>query len=347
LRIALTADPDLPVPPLHYGGIERVIDMLVRGLVGRGHEVTLFAHPESQTAGRLVPWPGRDSGSRIDNLHNAATLTRHVLGGGFDVLHSCSRAAYLVPLLPLPIPKLMTYHRHIARRTVRLGHALSRGTLWFSTVSRHLMGHVAQLGTWRLVFDGVPLSTYKFCSNPGPEAPLVFLGRIEEIKGPHRAIEVARRTRLPLIIAGNVPPAHRDFFETEVKPHIDGSQITYVGPVDDKIKNELLGGARALIMPISWEEPSGIVMPEAMACGTPVVGLNRGAVSEYVAHGVTGYVAEDVDGLVEGVRRLDAIDRAACRERVERLFSDTAVVAGYENVYEEMIAAGRDSRRQA
>jgi glycosyltransferase involved in cell wall biosynthesis len=347
LRIALTADPELQVPPVHYGGIERVIDMLARGLVRRGHEVTLFAHPNSQTAGRLVPWPGRDSSSRRDTLRNTATLARNVVAGNFDIIHSCSRAAYLMPVLPLPIPKLMTYHRHIARRTVKLGHALSHGTLWFSTVSHHLIRHVAQFGTWRIVLDGVSLSTYEFCPDPGPDAPLVFLGRIEEIKGPHRAIEVARRTGLPLIIAGNVPPAHRDFFEAEVKPHIDGSQITYVGPVDDKTKNALLGGARALMMPISWEEPSGIVMPEAMACGTPVVGLNRGAVSEYVAHGVTGYVAEDVDGLVEGVRRLDAIDRAACRDRVERLFSDTAVVAAYENVYEEMIAAGRHSRRRA
>jgi glycosyltransferase involved in cell wall biosynthesis len=345
LRIALTADPELPVPPLHYGGIERIVDMLARGLVGRGHEVTVFAHADSQTAGRFIAWPGRDSGSRFDTLRNASALARHVLAGNFDIVHSCSRAAYLTPVLPLPIPKLMTYHRHIARRTVQLGHKLSRGTLWFSAVSRHLIRQVAELATWRIVFDGVPLSSYQFQANPGPDAPLVFLGRIEEIKGPHRAIQVARRSGLRLIIAGNVPAAHRAFFETEVKPHIDGAQISYVGPVDDTAKNALLGGARALLMPISWEEPSGIVMPEAMACGTPVVGLNRGAVPEYVEHGVTGYVADDLDGLVSGVRRLDAISRAACRERVERLFSSAAVVTAYESVYREMIIAGRCARR--
>lgn len=345
MRIALTADPEIPVPPVHYGGIERMIDMLARGLVGGGHEVTLFAHPDSRTAARLMPWPGRDSGSRADTLRNTAALTRHVLGGDFDIVHSCSRAAYLIPVLPLPVPKLMTYHRRISRRTVRLGHALSCGTLWFSAVSRHLFGHVAQFGTWRLVFDGVPLSIYQFRPDPGSDAPLVFLGRIEEIKGPHRAIEVARRTGLPLVIAGNVPAAHRGFFEAEVEPHIDGSQITYVGPVDDRAKNALLGGARALLMPISWEEPSGIVMPEAMACGTPVVGLSRGAVPEYVEDGVTGFVVKDVDGLVEAVRQLGTISRAACRERVERLFSDSAVVAAYESVYREMIAASRGRRR--
>lgn len=345
MRIALTADPELPVPPLHYGGIERIIDMLARGLVGHGHEVTVFAHADSRTAGRFIPWPGCDSGSLFDTVRNAAALAHQVIAGNFDIVHSCSRAAYLAPVLPLPIPKLMTYHRHIARRTVQLGHTLSRGTLWFSAVSRHLIREVAELATWRVVFDGVPLSSYQFSADPGPHAPLVFLGRIEEIKGPHRAIEVARRSGLSLIIAGNVEAAHRSFFEAEVKPHIDGSQIAYAGPIDDKAKNALLGGARALLMPISWEEPSGIVMPEAMACGTPVVGLNRGAVPEYVEHGVTGYVADDVDGLVAGVRRLDAISRAACRERVERLFSSTVVVAAYESVYREMITAGRRARR--
>src|SRR5262249_45376685 len=127
---------------------------------------------------------------------------------------------------------------------------------------------------------------------------------------------------------------------------IDGSQIAYIGPVDDRAKNALLGGARALLMPISWEEPSGIVMPEAMACGTPVVGLNCGAVPEYVEHGVTGFVATDIDGCVEAVRQLGTISRAACRERVERLFSDTAVVASYESVYGEMIAAGCGAQRR-
>ena len=201
------------------------------------------------------------------------------------------------------------------------------------------MRSVADIGTWRLVFNGVPLATYDFQPDPGPDAPLVFLGRVEEIKGPHLAIEVSRRSGLPLVIAGNVPAEHRAFFETKIKPHLDGSQVTYVGPVDDKAKNVLLGRARALLMPILWEEPFGIVMAEAMACGTPVIGLARGAVPEVVEQGVTGYVADDIDGLVAAVGRLDTISRANCRARVERLFSDRAVVDAYQNVYGEMLAA--------
>ena len=341
MRIALTVDPEIPVPPRFYGGIERIVDMLARGLVTRGHEVTLFAHPDSRSPDRLVPWPGGKSRSRYDTVRNALALFKDVGSGAFDILHSMSRVAYMTPLLPLSLPKLMTYHRHISRRSVRLGTSLSRGTLWFSAVSRQMTREVADIGTWRIVLNGVPLAAYEFRPDPGNDAPLVFLGRIEEIKGPHLAIEVARRARLPLVIAGNVAPEHAGFFEERIRPHLDGSGVSYVGPVDDDAKNELLGRARGFLMPILWDEPAGMVMIEAMACGTPVIGFRRGGVPEYVEEGITGYLADDVAGMVDGVRRIDAISRHACRERVERLFSDRAIVDAYERVYFEMIGSAR------
>ena len=339
LRIALTADPELPVPPRLYGGIERVIDLLAKGLVARGHEITLFANPESCSAGRLIPWPGRASGSRLDTFRNAATLSAQVLKGSFDLVHSFSRIAYLAPILPSPIPKLMTYQRRIGARSVRLGHTLSRGTLWFSAISRQMMREVSGIGTWRLVFNGAPVERYTFNENPGADAPLVFLGRIEEIKGPHLAIEIARRTGLRLILAGNIPEDHQSFFDAKVAPYIDGSQVIHIGPVDDAAKNSLLGGARALLMPILWEEPFGIVMAEALACGTPVLGLARGAVPEVVEHGVTGFVGESIDELIAVVPRLAKLKRSDCRARAERLFSETAVVENYLAVYREMLAS--------
>ena len=342
----MTADPELPVPPLLYGGIERIIDMLALGLVARGHDVTLFAHPASTAAGHLVPWPGRSSHSTTDTARNAATLAQAVFGGQFDLVHSFSRLAYLTPILPLPIPKLMTYQREITRRSVRLGLAISRGTLRFTAISRCMMQGIADLGTWHLVFNGVPLTTYRFCAEPGAEAPLVFLGRVERIKGPHLAIEVARRSGLPIVMAGNVPPEHRAFFEAEVAPHVNGESVKYLGPVDDIQKNKLLGQARALLMPVLWEEPFGIVMAEAMACGTPVIGLARGAVPEVVEHGVTGYVANDVEGLVAAVGQIGNISRAACRTRVEQLFSDVAVTDAYLAIYAEMLSA-RKGRKAA
>lgn len=345
MRIALTVDPEVPVPPRFYGGIERIADMLARGLVMRGHEVTLFAHPESRAPGRLVPWPGGNSRSRYDTVRNALALLKEVWGGAFDILHSMSRVAYMTPLLPLGLPKLMTYHRHISRRSVRLGTLLSRGTLWFSAVSGQMTRDVADIGTWRTVHNGVPLATYQFRPDTTGDAPLVFLGRIEEIKGPHLAIEVARRAHLPLVIAGNVATEHGRFFEERIRPHLDDAIISYVGPLDDAAKNELLGRARAFLMPILWEEPAGMVAIEAMACGTPVIGLRRGGLPEYVEHGVTGYLADDVEGMVDGVKRLDTLNRRACRERVELLFSDSAVVEAYERVYREMIAAANGATR--
>lgn len=344
LRIALTADPELPVPPRLYGGIERVVDILARGLIERGHQVTLFAHPDSDSCARLVAWRGASSLSKLDTVKNSVTLLRGVLRGNFDLIHSFSRLAYMTPLLPLPIPKLMTYQREITPQSVRWGHRLSRGTLWFAAISQWMMRDVAGIGTWRVAFNGVSLSTYGFNPDPGPHAPLVFLGRVEEVKGPHLAIEVARRTGHRLIIAGNVPPEHQGWFNRVVLPHVDGHQIRYIGPVDDGQKNHLLQGAAAFLMPILWEEPFGIVMAEAMACGTPVLGLSRGAVPEVVEHGVTGFVEQNVSGLVAAVKHIGTIDRMACRVRVEHLFSEISVVESYMKIYTEMLAASHTDR---
>src|SRR5262249_20598010 len=154
----------------------------------------------------------------------------------------------------------------------------SRRTLWFSAISRQMMRSVEDVGTWRLVFNGVPLANYNFKPERSVDAPLVFLGRVEEIKGPHIAIDIARRAGMPLVIAGNVAPEHHCWFNTAIAPHLAQGCVSFIGPVDDERKNQLLGEARALLMPILWDEPFGIVMAEAMACGTPVLGFSRGAV---------------------------------------------------------------------
>ncbi|MBX9745639.1 MAG: glycosyltransferase family 4 protein [Hyphomonadaceae bacterium] len=333
MRIALTADPELPVPPRLYGGIERIVDMLARGLTARGHDVTLFAHPDSATAGRLVAWPGGESRSLIDTLRNAAMLATRVAAERFDVLHSFSRLAYLMPTLPSRLPKIMSYQREISPRTTRLAHALSRGTLEFTAISRWMMAGVSDIGRWHLVPNGVELSTYTFAPTVAPDAPLVFLGRIEEIKGPHLAIEIARRVGRRLVIAGNIPTDKRAWVEANVLAHVDGTNVTYAGPVDDTAKNALLGSAFAFLMPILWEEPFGIVMAEALACGTPVIGLRRGAVPEVVVDGVTGFVRDDIAGLVAALSKVRSLSRAACRADAEARFSADPIVDAYETIY--------------
>lgn len=341
MRIALTVDPEIPVPPAHYGGIERIVDMLARELLSRGHDVTLFANPQSTCPAPKVPWTGARSNGRLDTIRNALTLSRAVAFGGFDIVHSFSRIAYMAPFLPAPIPKLMSYQRAISPRTTAFARKLARGTLQFSAISRHMIAPVRHIGEWNYVPNGVPLSAYAFQARVDDDAPLAFLGRIEEIKGPHLAIEAARRAGCKLVLAGNVPSEHQSWFEANVKPHIDGRDVAYIGPVDDRRKNELLGGARAMLMPILWEEPFGIVMAEAMACGTPVIGFRRGAVPEVVADGTTGFVVDSVDEMAAAVGRLPHVDRRACRNRVEQLFSDVAVADGYLEVYARMVARRR------
>jgi glycosyltransferase involved in cell wall biosynthesis len=343
LNIALTADPELPVPPRHYGGIERIVDTLVRGLVRRGHKVTLFANSESKSEGYLAPWPGRQSTPSLDTVRNAASLTSHLARGRFDIVHSFSRLAYLAPVLPARLPKLMSYQRAISPRTTAIANKMSLGSLQFTAISRWMLSKPLS-GRWHVIPNCVSLSAYEFQPHPGPKLPLVFLGRIEKIKGPHLAIEVARRAEVPLIIAGNVPAGHEDFFRDHILPHLDNINVRYVGPVDDVQKNTLLGRARALLMPILWEEPFGIVMAEAMACGTPVLGLRRGAVPEIVEHGVTGFVCDDVEGLIKAVGFLSRIDRAACRGHVERNYAADVVVESYLKVYEGMVRTHRNLR---
>ncbi len=338
LKILLTADPELPVPPTLYGGIERVIHLLADGLVDRGHDVTLVAHRDSLTRAKLVPYGNADWRSMSGTLAHTALVTATICRGGFDIVHSHSRIAYLTPVLPMAVPKLMSYQRQVTPRSINWARKLAGASIEFSAVSHAMISDVESLAPWHVVYNGVPLETYNFCEAVASNAPLVFLGRIEPIKGAHIAIEVARRARVPLVIAGNIPDEHRGYFDAQVAPHLDGEHITYIGPVDDQRKNEMLGSARAFLMPILWEEPFGIVMAEALACGTPVIGFRRGSVPEVVADGVTGFVCNNEDEMVRAVERSSDLDRRRCRAAAEARFSEQNVVDGFLGVYTAMIS---------
>ena len=339
LRIAITVDPEIPVPPVLYGGIERIVDMLLRGLVQRGHDVTLFANPDSHVPCRLVPYPRLRSQSKIDTLANMWHVSRTIHDGHFDLVHSFARLAYLTPLLLRRIPKIMSYQRGISPRSVQLGNLLSRGTLSFTGCSAQLIRRWQSNRRFHVVYNGVPLERYCATERVRGDAPLTYLGRVEEIKGVHLAIEVAKTSGRRLVIAGNVPeaPHHQRYFSERILPHVDGNTIKYVGAVDDSTKNELLGRSAALLMPLLWEEPFGIVMAEALACGTPVIGLRRGSLPEIVQQGVNGFVCDSVDQMVSAVGRLAEIDRRDCRRIAEDKFSDRVIVDCYEQLYRELV----------
>lgn len=340
LRIAITVDPEIPVPPRLYGGIERIVDMLIRGLMQRGHELTLFANPESQVVCRLLPYPGSRSQNRMDTVANMWHVSKAIQRGHFDVVHSFARLAYLTPMLPLRIPKIMSYQRGVSPRSVRLGNLLSRGTLSFTACAAHLIRRWQSNSNFHVIYNGVPLETYQCTARVEPNAPLIYLGRVEEIKGVHLAIEVAKKSGRRLIIAGNVPQAehHRQYFAKQIQPHVDGKTVEYVGAVDDAAKNLLLGRSAAMLMPLLWEEPFGIVMTEALACGTPVIGLRRGSLPEIVQEGVNGFVCDSVDQMATAVGRIAQIDRRECRRIAEDKFSDRVILDCYERLYRELVA---------
>lgn len=340
MMIAITADPMLPVPPKQYGGIERIIDMVVRGLVARGHEVVLVAHADSDVPCRVIAYGAERPGHPLDVVRNTLTVGR-LLGERPDVVHSFGRLAYLTPLLGAKVPKIMSYQREPSLGRVRRAVRLSRrGTLTFTGCSEYIAGKIRPLAPAAAIPNGVPLGRYTATDRVPADAPLVFLGRLERTKGAHTAIEVARRAGRTLVLAGNVVEAgeSREYFDREIAPHIDGRDVRYVGPVNDEQKNVLLGGAAAFLMPIEWDEPFGIVMAEALACGTPVIGFGRGAVPEVVTHGETGFLCATVDEMVAAVSALDRIDRRACRARCESHFSDRVIVDAYERLYHDRLS---------
>lgn len=343
MRLLLTADSIIPVPPVGYGGIERIVDSLAQVYRACGHAVGLVAHPESKCAvDKLYGWPGSRVTSARDTVRNGLALRRAARDFNADLVHSFSRLAYLLPLLPARLPKLMSYQRHTGGRAVTLAAKLGGASLRFTGCSEFIcrMGRPAG-GEWRAVFNFVELEKYTFVPAVPADAPLVFLSRVESIKGPDLAIAVARAAGRRLIIAGNQPEAggEREFWRREIEPHLGRDGVEWVGVVNDAQKNELLGRAAAMIVPIQWDEPFGIVFAESLACGTPVITCARGALPEIIEDGLTGFFMDSVAGGVAAVRRLGSIRREHCRAAAAERFSAERCAGQYLRLYEEMIAA--------
>jgi glycosyltransferase involved in cell wall biosynthesis len=311
-------------------------------LIRRGHQVTLIAHPDSRTPAPLIGYgvaPHHGLYPRVRELLQVAESLVS-LRSRIDVIHSFGRLAALVPLLPFrTVKKIQSYQRAIPWSGVRRAAQLGRGSIWFTGCSTSLYDSAVRSGEatlWRTVFNCVDAAIYTAVTDVPDDAPLAFLGRIERIKGTHTALQIARAAGRRLVIAGNI--ADQAYFQSEIQPHIDGVAVTYIGEVDDGEKNRLLGHAAALLMPIEWEEPFGIVMAEAFACGTPVIGFARGSVPEVVHDDVNGFVVRTVDEAVQAVARLPSIDRGAVRRDCEARFSAEAIVIAYERLYREALA---------
>lgn len=344
MRILMTADPELPVPPSHYGGIERVIDILIRGFLERGHEVGLVAHGDSTCeATRVYPWFGLKSQEARDILPNIKCLTGAVKDFRPDIVHSFSRIAYMAMILPTKIPKIMSYQRHPSLRTVKYASMAGRKSLIFTGCSEHICRSGSKGGgNWVAIPNGVELDRYPYNGDVPPDAPLLFLSRIEPIKGTTLAIDAAIKAKRKLIVAGNISDTSeaRDYWENEVSPRLKSSGFEYVGPVADREKAELLGSSTAMIVPVQWDEPFGIVFAEALACGTPVISTKRGSLPEIVEEGVHGFLCETTEEMASAIGKIDTLDRAVCRQRVEECYSMDVIAEMYLDLYRRHIAGG-------
>lgn len=333
LAVAIVVPPFIPVPPRRYGGTELFAAHLAEGLRAQGHRPVVYTVGESQvqcetrwrTAGGCWPIASPLESSLEDLDHSAWACA--------DALRDCD-------VIHLNNAPGLAFSRFVARPFVYTLHhphepALSRFYAGFPEVSyvaisRNQAGRET-LSRLSVIHHGLRVERYPL--GRGTREYLAFIGRICPLKGTHTAIEVARRAGLPLRIAGEIQPPFRDYWEKEIRPHVDGSRVQYLGEADHARKCALLAGARAVLFPIAWEEPFGLVMIEAMACGAPVLAFSRGSAPEVVADGVSGWLCPDTAAMVEQARA-PAIAPESCRAHVERHFGLQRMVDQYVTVYQ-------------
>jgi len=339
MRIAQIAPLAESVPPKLYGGTERVVAWLVDELVELGHDVTLFASGDSRTRARLNPvWPRALRLSRPAADPNAAwaVLLEKISqqAGDFDLIHAHIDWLHLPLLTRSGVPFLTTIHNRLDLPGLSGVINAFPGACFvsISDSQRQPLQHANWCGT---VYHGLPANLFRPSFERGSH--LAFLGRLTAEKGPEAAIRIARAAGMPLRIAAKIPRAETGYFKRHIEPQIDGKHIQLIGEVDERAKQPFLSEAAALLFPINWPEPFGLVMIEAMACGTPVIAYRAGSVPEVVEHGVTGFIVETEDEAVQAVKEIDRIDRRRVRARFEERFTANRMAAAYELHYRQLL----------
>jgi glycosyltransferase involved in cell wall biosynthesis len=342
MRIAQLAPLAESVPPKLYGGTERVVAWLVDELVDLGHEVTLFVSGDSGTRARLRSvWPRalRLGRPRTDPVAVQTSLLEEVArhAAEFDVIHAHIDWLHLPLLNRLGVPFLTTCHGRLDLPGFpeMIGRFPNAPFISISDNQRIPVPGANWIGT---IYHGLPPGLFRPTFERG--SYLAFLGRLTAEKGPEAAIRIARRAGMPLRIAAKVPRGERSFFHERLEPQIDGTHVHLTGEVNDEKKEQFLAGAAAVLFPIDWPEPFGLVMIEAMACGTPVIAYRSGSVPEVIDEGITGYVVSGEDEAVEAIRRLGELDRQRVRAQFEKRFTSGRMAERYLERY-EALAVGR------
>jgi glycosyltransferase involved in cell wall biosynthesis len=343
----MLSPPWIPVPPQGYGGIEWIVSLLADELVARGHDVTLFATGDSKTAADLRYvfdiGPVEEMHKAMPYAMHVGTAYQHILdearsGRPYDVVHDHTAwlALAFAPLIPTPV--VHTLHGAAIEAERDFFH-LVRNNADFVAISQYQTRTFTRIQITDVVPNAVDVSSYPFRADK--EDYLLCLGRIARDKAQHLAIEVAKRAGMPLVLAGKIDPGtDREYFDTMILPHVDGQNVRFEGEVPDERKRSLFAGARAFVFPIQWDEPFGLVMIEAMACGTPVIATPFGAVPEVITDGLNGFIATSVEDMVDAVNRVDRISPDVCRAVVEQRFAPSVMTDGYEHVYRHVAGNG-------
>lgn len=337
MRIAQVVPLQVAVPPHAYGGTERVVHNLTEALVKLGHDVTLYASGDSHTSARLVPFIDRairfDPNVDAVAYHVAMLKDLYTHANQYDVIHS--HLDYLTnPFVETTAtPTVITLHGRLDQPEVRRVLGTYPHTSYVS-ISESQRSDVPDLNWVATVHHGVDVESFDFYPDPGDY--LCFVGRIAPEKRADRAIEIAKRSGVPLKIAAKVDPKDEDYFHAEIEPLLDHPLVEFLGEVDEMRKRELMGKALALVLPIDWPEPFGMVFIEALACGTPVLTCPRGSVPELLCDGVTGYIRANPRELTACVHKLRDISRVRCRAYAKQRFDTRRMALEYVNVYSQV-----------
>ncbi|MGH7928706.1 MAG: glycosyltransferase family 4 protein [Candidatus Binatia bacterium] len=347
LRIAQIAPLYESVPPKLYGGTERIVAYLAEELVRRGHEVTLYASGDSTAKVPLAA--GSPRALRLAGLdHLGAIFHLPMLSevydnaGRFDVIHSNLDCLSFPLARHARVPTVSTMHGRLDLEELKPIYRCY-SDLPVVSISNDQRRPLPELNWVRTVYHGLPRNLLKFSPQSGKY--LAFLGRMAPEKRPDLAIEVARRSGVPLKIAAKIDRVDREYFESVIKPMLSAPGIEFIGEINEAEKQQFLGGAFGLLFPVDWPEPFGLVMIEALACGTPVIARPCGSVPEVLRHGVTGFIGSSVDDLAGAVRKLGDISRQRCRDEFESRFTAEVMAANYERVYYQLVNSDRKTRR--
>jgi glycosyltransferase involved in cell wall biosynthesis len=325
-------DPGILIPPKGYGGHERLVYMFAREYTRLGHNVHLLVTNGSVVEDCTVHGYGQEGfpPKKVSALLAIPKAWWFLWNNRnkFDLIHNFGRLAYLLPVLNNSVKKIMTYGRIITRRNIKWINHLPNRNIVFTAPSDWCVSTGNASGNWQTVFNAIDFSKYTFVETVPSDAPLIFLSRLERLKGAHEAIQIALATGNRLIIAGNISnlPEEIIYYKNEIEPLIDGNIIKYVGTLDDEGKNKYLGMAKAMLFPAQTKEAFGLVMAEAMACGTPVLAYNHSAIPEVVTAGVNGFISENIDEMKKQIFSVSKLNRKEIRVSSESRF-DVKVIA--------------------